>query len=358
MTLGLCMIVKNESEVLARALESIKSAVDEIVIVDTGSTDNTVEIARRYTDKVYSYVWRNDFSAARNYAVSKVTSDYWMWLDADDVVPERTARLIGKLIRGADGQVDVYMLPYVLGTDNGGKPTFSYYRERIMKNRADFLFVGRVHEAVVPHGNVVREPFPILHAKPHERTSGTRNLDIYKAMVAEGEPLGPREKYYYSRELYFNGLYDEAARELKTFLKEKSAFTANKIDACILLSRCHRRAGDTEAALGYAFNSFVYGLPTGEACCEIGSIYFDKSDYKSAAYWYERAARLKPDLDSGAFIDANCYGFIPLIWLAVCYDRLGDTKKAYRYHKRARRLCPEHPSVIQNQKYFESLGYS
>ena len=74
MTLALTMIVKNESDVLARALDGIKDAVDEIVIVDTGSTDDTADIARRYTDKVYAFEWCDDFSAARNYALSKTSA--------------------------------------------------------------------------------------------------------------------------------------------------------------------------------------------------------------------------------------------------------------------------------------------
>ena len=81
-TLSLCMIVKNEEETLARCLDSIKDAVDEIIIADTGSTDSTVKIAKRYTDKVYHFDWVYDFSAARNFSFSKASSDYCMWLDA------------------------------------------------------------------------------------------------------------------------------------------------------------------------------------------------------------------------------------------------------------------------------------
>ena len=75
-TISLCMIVKNESEVLARCLDSVRGAVDEIIIVDTGSDDNTREIARRYTDHVYDFEWIDDFSAARNYSFSKASMDY------------------------------------------------------------------------------------------------------------------------------------------------------------------------------------------------------------------------------------------------------------------------------------------
>ncbi len=358
MTLGLCMIVKNESAVLARALDAARGFVDEIVVVDTGSADDTVEIARRYTDKVYSYEWRDDFAAARNFALSKVSTDYWMWLDADDIVPAATAKNIAKLMRVADGRVDAIMLPYVLGTDAKGKPTFSYFRERIMKNDRKMLWRGRVHEAVAVRGNIVRMPYAVMHAKPQGRSAGTRNLDIYRKMIAVGEKLEPRELYYYARELYYNGFAKDAAKAFSDFIELPDGFSVNKADACLMLARCRRKFGDTAGALASAFRAFVYALPTGEACCEIASIFFAAQDYRSAAYWYERAARSKPDISTGAFVDAAFYGIIPLIWLSVCYDRLGDLKKAYRCHCRARRAAPDHPSVIANEKYFSTHGFS
>ena len=86
MTISLCMIVRNEQEVLARCLESVQGAADEIIIVDTGSTDATEEIARRYTERVYFFPWQENFSAARNFSFSKAQKEYCMWMDADDVL--------------------------------------------------------------------------------------------------------------------------------------------------------------------------------------------------------------------------------------------------------------------------------
>ena len=86
MTLGLCMIVKDEEEVLARCLESVKGVFDEIVVADTGSKDRSREIARAYGAKVYEFRWIDDFSAARNFSFSKASADYLMWLDADDIL--------------------------------------------------------------------------------------------------------------------------------------------------------------------------------------------------------------------------------------------------------------------------------
>lgn len=86
-SVSLCMIVRDEEDVLRRCLASAAEAVDEIIIVDTGSADRTKEIAAEFTDKIYDFVWRDDFAAARNFAFSKGSGDYLMWLDADDVLP-------------------------------------------------------------------------------------------------------------------------------------------------------------------------------------------------------------------------------------------------------------------------------
>lgn len=357
MTLGLSMIVKNESEVLERALDGIRDAVDEIVIVDTGSTDNTAEIARRYTDKVYDFEWTNDFSAARNFAISRLSTDYFMWLDADDVVTENTRKAIKRLMRGAVN-ADIVMLPYVTATDENGNPTFSYYRERIIKNNAGYLWQGAVHEAVELRGNIVRLNKPILHCKPNGRNSGTRNLDIYESLIASGKTLTPRERYYYARELFYNGRTADAAKELTVFIDGDGGFNVNKADACLLLSHCFGLLGDKKSALQAALYRFAFTPPDGEGCCRLGALFLDDKDYKTAAYWFDRAWHCKPDINSGAFVQSDYYGFIPLMWLTVCYDRLGDRKKAYSYHLRAKKLRPTDNGVIANDAYFASLGFT
>ncbi len=356
MKLSLCMIVKNEEDTLCRVLSTASIIADEIIIVDTGSTDGTKKAALSFTDKVYDFQWCDDFSAARNYAISKATGDYYMWLDADDVIPAPAAKKLRAALTRLDPDIDMIMLPYVIEVDEAGNPTFSYYRERIMRNRPDYFFQGHVHEAVPIRGKTTKLPFAVFHKKPQGKSSGTRNLDIYGKMLANGIKLEPRETYYYARELFYNGRYEDAAKTFETFLSSSGGFIPNYIDACIMLARCYSRRGLSDKALAALYRSFVYGLPTGEAACEIGLIYFARNDYVSAAYWFEIAAKSKPDLNSGAFVDVNCYGFLPNVWLTVCYDRLGDIKKAYKCHLRAEKLRHDHPSVIANRKYFDSIN--
>ena len=98
-TISLCMIVKNEEEVLFDCLNSIKEVVDEIIIVDTGSNDNTKNIAKKFTDKIYDFIWCNDFSAARNFAISKVKSEYVMMVDSDETLKDWDKKTFERLIK-------------------------------------------------------------------------------------------------------------------------------------------------------------------------------------------------------------------------------------------------------------------
>ena len=99
------MIVKDEEAVLERALHSVQSIVDEIIIVDTGSTDKTIEIAKKFTDKVFHFEWINDFSAARNFSLKQATKDWILIIDADEMLTEKEIKEIKALVAGAKESV-------------------------------------------------------------------------------------------------------------------------------------------------------------------------------------------------------------------------------------------------------------
>src|SRR4030066_1633675 len=98
-TISVCMIVKNEEKFLAQCLKSVKDATDEIIIVDTGSADKTVEIAQSFGAKVYHHPWRNSFSEARNHSISYAVCDWILQIDADESLEQADIPLFHSLIR-------------------------------------------------------------------------------------------------------------------------------------------------------------------------------------------------------------------------------------------------------------------
>ena len=117
-SLSLCMIVKNEEAVLERILKPVSQVMDAILIADTGSSDRTKEIAEQYTSLVYDFPWCDDFSAPRNFLLEKVRTDYWMWMDADDVLNEENLEALEKgipnLMKHVSNIKNVYGLPCVV----------------------------------------------------------------------------------------------------------------------------------------------------------------------------------------------------------------------------------------------------
>lgn len=354
MTISLCMIVKNEEETLARCLESALAFVDEIIIVDTGSTDQTVNIAKTFTDNVYTFPWINDFAAARNYAFSKGTMDYLLWLDADDVVPISSQESLRALKNGLTPDVNVVMLPYQTAFDEDGRPTLSYYRERLIRNGQGFMWEGAVHEVITPRGNVIRRDIPIWHKK-EKPGDPNRNLRILTGLIAAGVTLSPRQQYYYSRELADHQRWEEAADALEQFLKQGLGWVENNIDACLLLSTCYQEMGNAHAALDALFQSFHYAAPRPEISCRIGDMFLEKDQLNEAIFWYKTASETKQESTSGAFVRPEYQGYIPLLQLCVCYDRLGEHTIAKGYNDLAYALKPDSPQCKQNAAYFNQL---
>src|SRR3989304_7047785 len=98
-TLSLCMIVKNEEQFLGQCLDSVQDIVDEMIIVDTGSTDSTVEIARRYGAQIFHHPWQGSFSEARNYGLQYATGDWILQMDADEELEKADIPILKKVLR-------------------------------------------------------------------------------------------------------------------------------------------------------------------------------------------------------------------------------------------------------------------
>jgi glycosyltransferase involved in cell wall biosynthesis len=353
MTLSLCMIVKNEEKHLDRCLKSVRGIFDEIIIADTGSIDTTKEIAYKYTDKVYDFAWIEDFAAARNFAFSKANSEYLMWLDADDIIPEKSRRELIKLKDIITSDIDVVRLPYNTGYDADGNITFSFYRERILKNCEAAKFKGFIHEVVDPFGRIISVDIPIEHHKIAGNERG-RNLRIYEKHLADGDEFSPRDVFYYARELSYKNRNSDAVRAFTKFINERKGWIENNIEACKIRAECYERLRERQNAYISLYSSFFYDTPRAEVCCEIGRMLLEDGEFNKAIFWYKIAYGKEPDFQSGGFVLPDCYGYIPAIQICVCYSRMGDEKTAEEWNEKAAAYKVT-AAVRYNRDYFAGL---
>lgn len=352
-TISLCMIVRNEEKVLARCLDSMRGIADEICITDTGSTDKTREIARKY-GSVQEFLWCDDFSAARNFSFAQAHMDYTLWLDADDVILPSDRQKFLALKAQLDGSADVVMLTYHTGFDEQGRPTFFCYRERLLKTSAHFRWTGAVHECIVPRGKIAYGDAAVTHRKPPCAYSD-RNLKIYQKLLAKGEKLDARGSYYYARELLAHKQYAQAVEAFEAFLNRTDGWTENKIDACLGLSQALNALGEREQAKQALTRSFALDVPRSAVCCALAALEYTDNRVKQAVFWYETAIRAANVVQHG-FIDVNACAFTPALGLCACWDKLGDMHRAYAWNERAALVRPQSAAVAHNRCYFSAQG--
>lgn len=353
MELSLCMIVRDEESRLGRCLESVRDTVDEIVILDTGSADGTKAIARRYTDRVYDYAWKDDFADARNTSFSYASKPFILWLDADDVLdPGEAEKLLALKARLDDG-VDAVMLPYAYAYGPDGRPSLVFERERIVRRAAGFAFSGVVHEAMAVGGNVLHEDIVVRHTGEHGAQSNRRNLSIYETWRSRGRDLSARDWYYYARELKSAGETEKAEAAFAAFL-EMDGWAVNRLDAFILRGECLMQLGRMLEAKRSLFAALEHGAPRAEALCALGACFLQEEDLHAAAHWYRAALLCELPQASGAFTFPDAYGYIPLMQLCVILSRLGEDVEASKMNEQALLLRPNDPAALQNRAFFSA----
>jgi glycosyltransferase involved in cell wall biosynthesis len=217
-TLSLAMIVRNEGDTIERVLGSARSFCDEMIVVDTGSTDDTVAKARACGAQVFHFSWRDDFSAARNFSFSKCSGDWIIWLDGDDTVPAESQERISALKPSVlNDTLEAVYLRYRY-------PPFEQWRERIIRRNlfgTKLVWREPVHECI--HGidageNARFDPIVIQHAPPPGRQEAKkdRNLAILRRSFEKGAK-DDRTLYLYAVECLHNLLREEAESVLTAF---------------------------------------------------------------------------------------------------------------------------------------------
>jgi tetratricopeptide (TPR) repeat protein len=230
--ISLCMIVKDEEEMLPRSLEAVQPAVDEIIVVDTGSTDRTVEIAESFGATILHHEWTGDFSAARNVSIDAASGDWILWLDADEVLVAEDREKLRKLA-GQTWREAFYLVETNFTGDIEDGTAVTHNALRLFRNRPEYRFSGRLHEQMahnlpgylaerVGHTQVRIEHYGYLGVVRESKDKARRNLELLEKQSAEGVDTA-FHKFNLGSEYLALGEYEKACENLERAWKEMEA---------------------------------------------------------------------------------------------------------------------------------------
>ena len=322
-SVSMSMIVKNEQSILKRCLDSYAGIYDELIIVDTGSTDNTKEIAAQYTDKVYDFAWCDDFAAARNFAFSKASCDYILSVDADEELDFHNNTALRSLKEAILPEIDIVQMIYVNSKSHNTVYNFEEeYRPKLFKRLRTFEWISPIHETVRLEPVVFDSDIKILHLPEQSHTK--RDFGVFTDAVRRGVRLENYVVIMFCKELFISGTDEDflSVREIfeNVLAKEDRPEDCRKNIACVL-ARIYR--------LTNAYNEFfkiclkdMAQNPCAEICMELGHYFYGLKDYEEAVLWYLNAASETPSI-----IDIHSSGDAPLACLSKCYSTLAAQAK-------------------------------
>lgn len=325
-TISLCMIVKNEEKVLDKCLSSVKNKVDEIIIVDTGSTDSTLDIARKYTSKIYSFEWINDFSAARNQSLDYATSEYLFVLDADEYLQPDT-----DLYAILDSEKDFYMLRVKNLLSHGWAHTHTSIR--LFVNKPALRYKNRLHEHLNTEGEGKQytsglSDVTIMHTGYTDETvlekdKLARNLPIMLQEVEEnpnGYNLFNTGNAYYSLQNYEKAI--EFYQKSYPMSKERS-YTPELLTK---LATCLSYMGRHEDGLNILIDAVKLFPNTVDLQFAQGRIYLEAGYLKDSELAFLKCLEMG---DEGITVTEGSGGYGAHYYLSLLYSKKGELSKSY-----------------------------
>jgi GT2 family glycosyltransferase len=336
--LSLCMIVKNEEKNLEKCLNNIVEYIKDIVIVDTGSTDATKKIAKKYTNKVYDFKWCGDFSKARNFSISKASNDWVLILDADEVVYKFEKEKIEEFIKGNNKTVG--RIKRINPFEDGEE--IKKYIERVNRlfNKNYFHYEGIIHEQVVSKDGNKYDMSPIEIEANHigylnEVISGTNKLERNINLLIDAindNPIDPYLHYQIGKSYYrkkdYNKAYDSFSKSVKLCTDFKFEYTEDLMESYgYTLLKCEKY---TEAMKLNEYKNYYVNSPDYNFI--MGLIYMNNGKFQESVDCFEKCIGEK----EGKIEGINSYQ--PNYNIGVIYETLGFKEEALRFYK----LCGEY----------------
>jgi tetratricopeptide (TPR) repeat protein len=344
-TLGAIMIVKNEEGRLGNILADIKGVVDEIVVVDTGSSDATVTIAHEHGAKVGHFTWCNDFSAARNASISLATSDYLVWFDADDRLDPDEGRKLAALKKHLRPAKDrAYMLKVNSATRQTGDRLC--LQVRVFPNLPALRFEYRIHEQIAPsieRAGIVIESVDILirHTGYHEtddtKAKLKRNLSILLEEVAEGSATSS-QRFFIASTCFGLGDYGQCLEHIKAARAQGDSRSWLK-DSYFLASESYLNLDRIEDALAELEQGVAAFPDKGLMQYSLGVAYLRANRIDEAIQTLARAMHLGITVESFS-IPAHVYELLPYFY-GTALEKAGRLQEAAEAYKASLAVNPE-----------------
>ena len=335
-TISVCMIVKDEGMRLARCLDSLTCIADEIIIVDTGSKDDTKEVAARYTDKIFDFPWINDFAAARNFAFSKATCDYVYSADADEVIDKVNQYRFAQIKQVLLPEIDVVQMKYINMMDsNSVYNSRVELRPKLYKRIRTLTWVDPIHEIIVLDPVVYDSEIEIQHMAAGHHTK--RDLTALLNTFDSGKPFSKKLHDMYAKELFISGDDSDFLKAQHVFeetIKQANRSQDEKSDAACVLAHCYRLQGNYNEFFKLCLKN-IATTPCAEICMELGEYFYSLEDYDEAAVWFQNAAT-----ETESIITVRSSGDLPLRRLSDCYNKL-SMSHAYKNPQLARTYSAE-----------------
>jgi tetratricopeptide (TPR) repeat protein len=347
-TVSLTMIVRDEEANLPACLGSAVGLFDEIVVVDTGSKDRTIEIARSFGAKVFEFPWIDDFAAARNEALRHATGDYVFWLDADDVLEseqrERLRQLLGSLEAGKPA---AYVVKCSCDADTSGVGATVVDHVRLFPRRPEVRWAYRVHEQILPSLRKARvsvrwSDVTVRHTGYVDPTIRGRKLERDQVLLEAELARNPSEPF-----VLFNlgGIALERSQwqEALDYLRRSLAGSAptdsivRKLHA--MIAKAHQALGETDAALAACSAGLAQDPDDAELLFRKAVLHRRGGDSAAAESCWRRVLTVsRPEKFSS--VDSGIYGHLTRRNLACVVEERGDLEEAARLWDQILVECP------------------